>query len=409
MACIFKKEFKEPDEVYTCMSTSLFYKTKYVKVGKTGKIKDVHEEKAKSFITNLSDVVKKLYNGYYPSNYYLRIYYDDSIFENQYMTKLYEVFKKYDKIQFVKYECPEYYNTNTNTNTKTNVKSDLTGHMGLFGTMMRFYTIFDPESTNMDCCILTDADNVYTNNFIEIVETFKKSNNKVLTINRIPQIAFYSLDKSFGNKKANMIHMLGGATIIKRDPMFINKNYWEKYVDEMFNNNGLILMFNYNDFKRFGLFCGSQMKDDSYYSFNYGFDEIWLNYVIKTILHKTDNITKIAVYFTKDSNIKFLLDRLMFFLKYNNEKNKRQLNKFISDCTFLNPNNKNNKTYDSLIRYIKFLKPHQYSTFFDEFKRNKYINKIYIQNNIKYIIRNYKTLMKERGKYNYRELLQSKY
>jgi hypothetical protein len=63
--------------------------------------------------------------------------------------------------------------------------------------------------------------------------------------------------------------------------------------------------------------------------------------------------------------------------------------------------------YKSIDDYEKDImnKKFNYLKFFDKLKKNKYLNRIYIQNSIKYIILNIHYLLKKRGKFYIRDIM----
>jgi hypothetical protein len=396
MVCKFIKYFKEPTKKYVCMSTVLFFKDKYIKVSRNLKTSNKTEDKVTSFYNNLKETENMLTKKIYPEDFYLRIYYDKSIFKIQKYVTLFEKFKQNKKIQLVEFHC-EHFMDNDNF------------HIDLFGSFMRFYTIFDNESTKMEYCILTDADNIYTEKFVEIFDTFKKSKNLVYTFNKITQIGFHGNDYMENNNFFDYIYLLGGFTIIKKNKIFDIK-YWEKYFNNMFQQNDLMYIYNYIDFKRYAfnaILNKVELKPQSYYSFNYGADEVWLNYVIKKILSLNKKENKLDAYIVKDYNIILLLTRLIDIFKYNSIVNIEEFKLFIKNCDFLKQ-----KNYHELANYIHFLKNKRDEKmiikFFDELKSNYYFNRIYVQNNIKYIICNFQELLDKRGKYNYFDITLTK-
>ena len=364
MKCSFKKYYTEPKEKYVCMSTSLFFKDNYIKYSKDLDAINVTKNKMMSYYNNLKETEKLLSNGTYPSNFYLRIYYDKSIYKIDKYIELFSKFKTNNKIQLVEFNC-EYF------------KSHNVFHISLFGTLVRFYTIFDEESKNMEYCIFTDSDNVYTKNFFDIFNTFKKSKKIVYAFNKITQIAFHGNDYMDDNDFFDYIYLLAGAAIIKKDKIF-DKIYWTKYFDNMFYQNDLLYIFNYMDFKKYAIntvLDKEQLKQDSYYAFNYGADEIWLNYVIKKILIDNNKKDKLDLYITKDYSYNLLLNRLNDLFKYNSVINTENFKIFLNKCSFLK-----DKSYNKLSEYIINLQKDENKiiNFFTNLKNNDDFHRLYI-------------------------------
>jgi hypothetical protein len=177
--------------------------------------------------------------------------------------------------------------------------------------------------------------------------------------------------------------------------------YWTKYFDNMYDQYDLMYVFNYLDFKKFALnsiLGKTQIINNSYYSFEYGADEIWINYVLKKVLTDNKKKDKLYTYLVNDHKIESISLGLSDSLKYNSLKNGPQFKLFMNECKMFNKSN-----YKDYIDTLK--EPSQFINFFKELKSNKFFNRLYIRNNIKYIICNYEELLTKRQKYNYRDLI----
>lgn len=403
--CKFTKHFEEPSEKYVCFSAVLFYKEKYIKTTRNLKVTNVSKNKIKSFIMNLTDTIKKFINGTYPNNYYLRLYYDKSLFKLKVYKDLFKTLhnQKNNKIQLVEYECESFKNNKNN-------------HMDLFGTLIRFYSIFDTQSVNMDYCVLIDADATYEHHFLQILDEFIKSNNLIYAISKLTQVPFYSNDCMTNNNEfLNYVHFIASSVIIKRDPIF-NIKYWDTYFNRMFEQNDLMYVYNYLDFKRF--FMGGKIefenKPQSYSSFFYGTDEIWLNYVLKKILIDNNSADKLKCYFTKDYDLYFVLNKLKDFLNHANERNFAEFNFFLKNCVFLGELKE--RTFHNFSTFIDHLLKNKNKKnniekiiqFFKDIRKNRYFNRFYIQSNIRYIINHIEELIKMTKNLKYNQILHTK-
>lgn len=392
MACEFIKYYTEPKKKYKCLSTSLFYKkSKYIKITQDLKTYNATDEKVQLFYNNLDKVNKLLLDGSYPDYIYFRIYYDKSIFEVDIYNELFERLKQNPKIQLIEYNCK-------------NFKTLDDKHITLFGTLLRYHALFEEESNKIDYCVFVDCDNILTQNFFTIFEEFKKTKKLVYTVNKLNQINFNNNDYMENNDLFDFVYLLGGLTIIKKNRIF-KYLYWDKYFNNMFDQNDLVYIFNYIDFKRFAfisLLNKEELKPQSYYSFNYGVDEIWLNYVIKKILIINNKKNQLDVYITSDYQLNFIVKRIIDLLTYNKIVNYNEFNLFLADCSFLKE-----KKYNDLINYINNLKKNNIIKFFNELKKNNYFKKIYIQNSIRYVINNINELINLRGKFNFDSILSS--
>ena len=388
----FKKYFKEPSIKYNCFSISLFYLEKYLKTDKYLKLCDVSEKKINVFYENLLKIDEFLKDGTYPKDFYVRFYFDKSVFKSKKYLEILKLFSKNNKVQLIEYNWKELKMNNI--------------HVNLAGTFARFYTIFDSSSHNMEYCVLADADNIFTKNFFNIFNEFKKSNNLVYTFNSINQTVFHANDFPYNNDFYNYIYLPAGFTIVKKDRIFEIK-YWNKYFTKMYEQNDLVYLYNYMDFKKYSftkLLGRTHLKLESNYLFCYGTDEIWLNFIIKKILIDNNKINKLDVYIVNDYDLKMLLFKLNDIFNINHITN-LNFSLFIKECTFLK-----NKNYDSLELYIKKIENNEDEiiSFLNIIKNNKYFNRLYIQNNLKYIILHLKELLKKRKKYKLYEIMTSK-
>lgn len=389
--CVMKRLYNEPNENYVCFSTSLFYKENYIKVTKNMKTYNVSMEKVKLFLNNIKNtlvIIQKINKRkVLPMTCYYRIYYDKTLYKLKEYKYFLDILKKIKIVQLIEYNCEEFKNINN--------KSGIS-HIELFGTFMRFFSIFDNESPNMKYVLSVDADSYYKEPFFEILKRFINSKNIVSCIMNLSIFGFYvnDFDKmSFFNYS----YMMGGAILIKKDKIFTYE-IWEQYFYNMFEQYDLMYILNYLDFKRlaFNSMIETDVITQSYYSFNYGYDEIWINYVIKKILIDNKKTELLQPYITKDVNYKGILKRLTTFLKYNQKINKKEFDLFMKEFDY-----KSIDDYEKDIMNKKF----NYLKFFNKLKKNKYLNRIYIQNSIKYIILNIHTLLKKRGRYYMRDIM----
>lgn len=402
--CKFYRFYKEPDEKYVCLSTSFFYKDEYIKVKKQLEVYNATQIKIDSFKKNILRMIDKLENNEFPSNFYYRIYFDKSISKVPDYKELIDRIKKHPKVQLIGYKCPTFKTANTFKNV----------HIDLFGTFMRFHAFFDDKSPNMLSVITVDADNTYTEKMVEIYKNFEKSDYLINGLMNLTSIGFHSNDYIENFDFFEYIYLIAGFIMLKKNKIF-SMDIWDKYFNHMFEQYDLMYVYNYLDFKR--LAFGSVLKQEqlvtkSYYSFNYGSDEIWINHVLKKILIDNNLKNKLTVYICKDFNLPFLLTRLSDNIKYNSIVNKEEFNLFLKDSKL-----KSFEDIEEIMNnYIKSQKnkiknrSNKYSNInnlFNIFKNNKFTDRLYIQNNIKYIIFNYNDLLKKRGKDNYFSILYS--
>jgi len=447
--CKFRKYYQEPNEKYICLSGCLFYKESYKKYSLKEGIKNVSKQKIELFKKHLSYLLDNLLNKEYPSNYYLRLYVDKSILKVNEYKKLLLKMKNHPKVQLIEYEC-------------SHVKKDRYTHINLFGTLTRFYTLFDVESRNMDYCIFIDLDNYITKEYLQMVDENMKKGKLIVAVNKITQLSFYQNDSMYNdmNDIFGNVHFIASITAIKRDPIF-SIEIWNRYFDNMYDQDDLMYIYNYLDFKKSAFYyilenenVNKKNKEliTSYHTYYYGTDEIWLNYVLKKILKDNGKKDKLEVYYTQDYDFDILGVKLKEMLDYNvvvnkeglryflyeymkkknrisnqNRRNTEMNNHMISTYMERNSNTYNinlNMTDEEIIQYVNEIKRdiHQimgmndrnrnknikYIEFMKNFSKNKYVNRIYIQSKIRFIMKNVEKLLKMRKKYKYNDLIKYK-
>jgi len=401
------KYFIEPKNKYVCFTTCLFYKKKYIiNILNGNKLikKNMSYNKKNNFIENLIKINESLLNGYYPDNFYLRLYYDKNILKIKKYKDLLTILKKNKKVQLIEYEIDNIFDP-------------------IIGTLIRFYTFFDQESKNLEYSICVDSDQFYDKKYIDFFKKFVKTKKLIYTMTRLYYTPSHSDDYQESNDFFNFIKLIANFIIVKKNKIF-KMEYWEKYFVNMFKQNDLMYILNYNSFKKISLNSVTSNNNtnntnyNEYSIFNYGIDELWINFVLKKILIINNLKNMLDVYLSdpttlsnskinKNKNFnmflqysqafyKFLI-RLKLYFKYNNLVNSKIFKYFIEECTFLKI-----KSYNQLIKYVDYIKYNFENKnknslkilllFYKILKKNKYLNMIYIDNNIKYIICNYKFL-----------------
>jgi hypothetical protein len=397
---ILTREFKEPNHKYICISACLFYKEGYSKLSRdVSAVKDVTESKTALFYKNINKNLDMFEdkNGPYPPNSYFRLYYDESVYRRKEHTAIIERMRKMDRVQLIRFDYARYKSQSDSRQY----------HMELFGTLMRFHAIFDKESPNIEVIITIDADNAYYRPYFELLDKFRKSRALICTISRPTMAQFYAMDYYRDKSLDSQLYpwFCAGLMMFKRDKIFSTK-LWDKYITNMYKQQDIIAAINYIDFKRYafneivnGKIEGTDKIDpqsdisQSYLSFAYGMDEIWLNVVFKNILIDKDMTDRIMVYNVRDFNLYLIITRLAGLFYYNRAVNRQWYDKFVGSCKFLQDSkdlieytlhigNKKNKA--NIRDMIKFC---------DNIAANPYIDCIYISGNIRYIIGNIQKLI----------------
>jgi hypothetical protein len=399
------KYFTEPEEKYICLTACLFIKKKNIRNVLVDKKYQPENFSKKNnlynYIKTLTKISDSLINGYYPDNFYLRLYYNDKIIKNKKYNDLLNILKENTKIQLVKYEV-----------------NNLFDH--LIGTLIRFYTFFDDESKNIEYSISIDIDMFLNKKFIDIFNNFRKTNKLVYGLIRLYYNPEHNGDNQSDSDFFNFIFLIANCIIVKKDKIF-KTEYWDKYFINMYEQNDLMYILNYNTFKSFtfNFIRDKNIKNiKTFTSFNYGTDEIWINFVLKKILLINNSKNMLDVYLC---NTKYLFSnergksyevimKMKLYFTYNNSVNNNIFKYFINDCNFLK-----NKSYNELLKYIDNLADYfKYNDnkdsikilllFYKNIKNNKYFDLIYMDNHIKYIINNYNFLYKKIKKYSMLEL-----
>jgi len=398
-----KKYFTEPGHKYNCFTACLFQKKKILKSVLSGKkyiTQDLTKDRMDSFIKTLTKISDSLINGYYPDNFYLRLYYNNKIIKNKKYKKLLNILKQNKKVQLIKYEVDDLFDP-------------------LIGSLIRFYTFFDDESTNIEYSISIDSEDFLNNKFIKLFDNFKKTNKLIYGISQLYYIPPHDNDYQTDNDFFNFIMLIANCIVVKKDKIF-KREYWDKYFINMFEQNDLMYILNYNTFRNFSInsITKTKIKDINPYSlFEYGTDEIWINFLLKKILLLNNSkdmldvsLPKTKYLFTNKIEVTYkTIYKIKLYFTYNNSINNNVFKYFIKDCKFLKI-----KSYNELIKYVDNLKYISKNNnkdsirilllFYKNIKKNKYFNLIYMDNNIKYIINNYKYIYNKVEKYYISEL-----
>ena len=143
------------------------------------------------YINGLEKLYMKVYKEHKDENFTIRIFMDKSIYSDQ---KLYERLKKMNKLEIVLYSCSKYL-----------VQDNLDYHLGLFGTLVRFFPMFDFENNDADIVIISDIDDYdYFEKSIENIKIIKSTKKPDTSIHffkagNITKNVLYSIDSFYKN------------------------------------------------------------------------------------------------------------------------------------------------------------------------------------------------------------------
>jgi len=353
-SCDFKRFYTEPKEKYILFSTVLFIPDKYLKLT-YGKIRDERDKKQKLFMDKILILSEQLLNNYFPSNYYLRIYFDESIKTNKLWIDIFKVLLKHPKIQLVKYNCQKFKNEN---------------HYKLFGTIIRYQPIFEKNNTELICVI--DADNSFSKNWINEIEKFRKSEKLIHIFQGILEAPFYKMDWNI-NKKNNIDSIFFRAGMFSTKLKF-ESNKWEELLNLKEKNQLFRNILNYLDFKKYTFFKNS--NELSFYNFEYGYDEILINFFFKYIIQIKLNDILITPFYNYNFE-KLFRQRMELFLNYSKLKYPTYYEKIL--------NKKSNIL--KLIKYDRFDKLMEILNTLKSELRN-----LYLQSDFLNLIENYKEI-----------------
>ena len=257
----FYKEYKEPIEQYNIISCSVF------RLINNYKNEDMYTEGLNILLDNFEQI--------FP-NFYLRIYYDNSVLDyttenkikntKRIYQQLFDKLRLNAKVQLIKYEMNE-------------LASDKIHHKGLVGTLTRLYPLFDVEDNkNINIVIVLDID--IKNYELEVtkknLEKFEKSKTDFFYSTRLEydlQPRFQILAKYFNIKFPIMAGTIIGKIKFPLDILdeffkcLLNKNLNECEYYKKFDN---LLTVKYSS---------------SINEYKYGVDEI-LTIIMKEYLYK---------------------------------------------------------------------------------------------------------------------------
>ena len=165
-----------------------------------------------------------------------------------------------------------------------------------------------------------DSDNYYTDVLFDEIDDFITSDHDVLAISRGLSCGdFYNIQprtKKELNMKIFNNHFLYGGTMFKINKEKFPIRIWTDYFLKMYDDIGLKHVIMESDYKKFSYFPDT--KEVSYLSYQYGTDEIVLNYILKYIV--TDLDIK-YLYFRNNNIMNHMLSRIVMALKFNKNKN----------------------------------------------------------------------------------------
>jgi len=148
---------------------------------------------------------------------------------------------------------------------------DRVSHKNLFGTVVRLRPIFQPEN-NVEMVVIADADNMITNDYIKELETFRRSKDDVNTFCSRFEISLYKEEGvSDCFLRTGMI-----STKMRLDP-----HMWEFILHQVHVYSDPKFAAILKDKQDLWTKLVPHQKIKAYRDFEYGMDEIILNYYIR--------------------------------------------------------------------------------------------------------------------------------
>jgi hypothetical protein len=316
------------------------------------------------YIIGLFNLVKTIKNNY--KQFIVRLFIDNSIYND---VKLFNKIKKL-KVDIIIYSCPNYLLNNKY-------------HYGLFGTLVRFFPMFDFENNDANLVIIQDSD------FIK-----KKLDELFIIINKLDLYNKYknyyilkssNISSIFDDHDVFYKNILNSYTVA---PGFISinrikNNVLIEYIKSVKNN---IFSYFYDQKNKIN---NKTNKFINTHNFVYGVDEYFLNnHLIKYII---DNKLKFI-----NINSFDLFTRIYRYFKYYDENNKKNsymdnLLNLLLDKLKINYNNLSTldkyKIIDNLINKSETVYKLLYKIFLLFYKKKTY-NFLYPDNLYKIILTN---------------------
>lgn len=208
------------------------------------------------YIDGLEKLYLKVYTEYKNEKFTIRLFIDNSVYLDK---ELFKRLKKMDMIEIVLYECLSY-----------QIGTDLNYHIGLFGTLVRFFPMFNFKNNDADIIIISDIDDYdYFEKSIQNIKLIK-SNIKPHT-----KLSFFKA----GNISKNVLFTISSIYKNIPNPYDVASNFISfskcdyrvmyDFLTEIAESDELLTKY------KFMFKSNSNLITDD--KFVYGFDEYFLN------------------------------------------------------------------------------------------------------------------------------------
>ena len=239
------------------------------------------------YIDGLEKLYQEIISG--PMNFSLRLFIDKSVYND---LKLMKRINSLERIEIVLYKCPNY------------SISDTDYHYGLFGTMLRFFPMFNFPNNDAKIVIICDIDNYdyFGNNINNIMRCKKFDQINILKRGNLGKNIIFNL-KMLNEGTINPYSVASSfSAYIKTDHKVITDFMinMEKNPRKVFSN-----------YKQRVQELGDSVSDDiykNYKNFIYGFDEYFLNVNLTDYLIKNNLPWSARIKWNPFSSLMFYFD-----------------------------------------------------------------------------------------------------
>jgi len=339
---------------------------------------------------------------YKVKNYSIRLFIDNSIYKDENIMK---ILKKMHKLEIVVYECPELL-----------LKNNSNYHEGLFGTLIRFFPMFDFPNNDAKNIFITDIDDIAFKTVLENIHNMVKNRK----IKNIYLIKIGNISKNIKYKYNPYKNIITPYCVAQSFVSFlrINYNVMIDFVNNVKKSNE-IYSYYYEMIKNNNFNNELMKKYNGTTNFIYGIDEYFVNktlteYLIDNKLPfatgmKFEIISPLYYILSKDiykthEQIKLLnkfIENILKFIKINYSKNISLENKYklINNSTYKDSNSESYIKINEYIykEFIKYYKKDEYKflfpSYFYDFLLSEKMFGVYEYNIISYYNINYNDII----------------
>lgn len=301
--CKFTSFYKDEPNDYHLLSAVLFVKQKYIKTTK-GIIKDMSTLRRQQFIHTIKKHVQHYDKGYWTDKYRLRIHFDNSFERNEELMNIFNQYKDHPFLQWVKYELP---------NLKDPEYS--LDHIGMIGMIVRFHPLFI-KNDKINCVSVIDMDSWYTEDWKNELSKFKKSNHDFHWFNSAICMQLYGIIMPGLSLYHNPTFWVPGGLFSSK--ITFPQWRWNQIPD--FIRINMLPNLRFLDSFKVSLFDNriDKMMED----YEYGLDEMYLNYMVNYYITKQKisfQLKPIQTY----NIIPLFINRILTYIKWNDIKTYR--------------------------------------------------------------------------------------